>query len=499
MVFVVPKSTAMESLDSNSSQFSLAGGEFVNLPKATYPTGWDSADLILRVNAVRAFAELRGPFVVEGLIDALRDPSPRVKVIALKALHHYDDDRIVPAVLDLCASPDEEESSEAKALLRLPDEPANLDAERLGALLRSGDRLTRLAAAHVAIRWNVMSPELMESILFSEETPEALRSVALVRIANNISRASAVALLSAAMRPPRERRMKALYALRQMPKHVRVSELTALVSDEDVGIAREAIETIGRVGGTEATTVIDRAQVSKEPVIRLAAFNALGSFDRPRYVRAIATAIRDTSEIVRLGVVEALSSAAPPGAFLAVTPLLSDPVMNVRLATVAAFTRSGQVDALGLLAETTRSPDPITARAAESFVRGLGGPDGIARAVLTNAVTSPFDRARALLRLHGIMGFNSVQFLKERERQLPDSEPVKDTLAAISEMRSLLRATGAADIAKAEQDILLRTPVGETVDESSLLRPLPEWMRTDEELAKDSGGGRGFLDKLFGD
>lgn len=437
--------------------------------------------------------------MVAGLLVALQDPSPRVKAAALEELALYEERSMVRPALDLCSHSDSQVAELARKLLHLPLAPDSTDVE---TLLDSGNSLTRWAAAEIALSGGLTSGSVLARLAEDPDMEPDTRRRLISRLGREANRDSAAALIRMAASGPRSLRIQALANLRNVSRYAQVTDLAPLCQDPDDGVARAAVEAVGFVGGTEAVPVVEKAERSDRPALRLGAYNAYASFDRPRYVRALRNAVKDPSEIVRHGVAQALDRTSPPDAFPAILPLLDDPIPNVRLAALLAYGRSGNAVALGILAEATRHADANLARLASNFIDRVGGIEELAVAMLLVPAPSRYDRARAVLRLSGMRGFYPLQFLVDR-REGWDArliEAADEVLAAMEDMRTLLRSSGSAEARQAEAGQLLRRAGSGEGQESELLRPYEaEWIRSDRELLDMTEGGiGGVIRRIFG-
>jgi HEAT repeat protein len=468
----------------------------------------------VRERAVQLVQEARGPDAVDLLIEALDDGTREVQMAAVVALRDFPEPRSAPALLKTCFAPTDEVARAAAGVLGFPRPPDELDAERLMELFHSPDPRTRLAAAHYAVssKRTDVAPVLAAILREGEPGLRALASERFTQLADQMDSSlparheAARALLELAASGERESRLEALRALRGMARGVSVADLAPLCGDPDPGIAREAVEVVGTIGGVAARDLVRKLLQSGVPAVRLGAVNALLSFDRPAYAVALAGAAKDQSELVRFGVAEGLTAGAPTEAYPAIAALLADPVPNVRLAAVGALARSGNVTSLGLLAECAASPSPETAAAASEFVRANGGAVTLGEMILTTPSASHYDRARAFLRLNGLSGFDCRKFLRAASEPYAGAhyQVARDTLEAIAEMGSLLRASGSMAASELDAKELLRSAGPGATDQGELLRaPLPDWVRSDEELlekADPHGEGIGGLVRhLFGE
>ncbi len=497
----------MESFDSNTRQLFPGNGPSVKRPHGSYPTGWSSRSWKLRETAVRIAAQLAGPFVVEQLLEALNDLSWKVRLAAAEELRNFPDPQIVGPMLELCKTDRPEVVQAIVKTLGLPDEPHMMRPSQMRELFQHGASLGKVAATWLILRYQGSEAlELLGEILRDPASDPSYRELALQRAAEfEFEAPDSIwpAFLEAAASGPRQIRIAALQAVKQHAHAIEAASLIPMTDDPDPGIAREALETLGKIGGSSARQIIDAKLGHPAPAVRLGAYNALLACDRPGYVAALSHAVNDESDVVRLGVAEGVPPGAPAEAATALSSLLNDPVANVRMAAVAALARSGQVNALGLVAECVNAPpEQDTRDLAYEVITAIGGPDAIADMVLRSGSETAYDRARAVLRLNGINQFDCVDYLGSAIHSNDDLIRIsaEETLNAIKDMSSLLRAATDADIAEAQSKELLRTagPGGE--ESAQLLRP--GWMRSDKELveglASQPGGVAGLLKKWFG-
>jgi HEAT repeat protein len=420
---------------------------------------------------------------------------------AVQGLRGFPESKTVLPLLEVCRDEREELAQAAREVLGLPGHSAQLGVQQLLDLYDTGSAISRTAAVHVSLRHHpTESATMLSAAAKDPDMPEGLRASALDRLADSDPEIAAPALLEAARSGSRRLRILALSGLRILARRVRApgmpvraEDLEDVCSDPDPGVGRAAVEAVGAIGGLAASRIVRQAMQNEHAAVRLGAYNALFSFDRPAYADALWQAVEDPSGLVRLGVAEALPSSAPSEAAAAIGTLLGDRVPNVRLAAVAALARSGNVDALGLVAECVGAPDPDMALLAHDLIRQVGGAHAVARTVLNSTYVSVYDRARALLRLDGIDGFDVDRYLHASA-----GASRQETLAAVTEMRSLLRAAGEAAIAAAESQDLLRRAGPSAHEKHELLRArLPNWVRSDRDLLeKAPRAGASWAERL---
>ena len=129
---------------------------------------------------------------------------------------------------------------------------------------------------------------------------------------------------------------------------VEVRQLIAQLDDADPHVRREAVQALGRSGGSPAAVEALIALLeSPHPELRAEAAIALGETGDERAVRPLLAKLGDANEIVREDVAGALGAFRSPAVALALRGLLkSDPSPNVFGRAGAALAKLGVMDAL---------------------------------------------------------------------------------------------------------------------------------------------------------
>jgi HEAT repeat protein len=118
-----------------------------------------------------------------------------------------------------------------------------------------------------------------------------------------------------------------------------VRALIALTDDLEVIVREAAARSLGRVGATSATSVIERLATSGNDHLRQGAVWALGQLQDRSAVNTLIAASRDTSKHVRADATWALGLIGGKAAAVRVTELALDANPHVRLAAVCSLER----------------------------------------------------------------------------------------------------------------------------------------------------------------
>jgi len=127
-----------------------------------------------------------------------------------------------------------------------------------------------------------------------------------------------------------------------------VRRLVDQLDDADPHVRREAVQALGRSGGSDlAVTALIGVLDSPQPDLQAEAAIALGETRDPRAVEPLLRKLRDANEIVREDVAGALGAFRSPAVALALRDLIrSEPSPNVFGRAAAALARLGSMDAL---------------------------------------------------------------------------------------------------------------------------------------------------------
>ncbi len=319
--------------------------------------GLGSADFASRRDAVWSARDHPDPVYLAPLLRMARqDPHANVRAFAIEALARYEDERIVPTVLDALAkdaSPGPQRAA-LTTLGRTGDPRAyaplidHLEAGRIGgAALRGlavlGD--ARAFAAALAL-WDAHPDDPW----IADAAPAALVSLSPDR--------GREALLDRFSRVPPWARRAVVAVLSSMDDAAVRAAMARALTAEDPGLRDGAIRVLGAIGdGPTDARLLDRFR--KAPADRPALADALGRRDVHEAVPDLAEALaaKDTTKEGRRAIAAALGALGDPRAVPAlatVFPTEDDPVAAVEEAV--ALGRLGDERALGPL--RTAMDDP---------------------------------------------------------------------------------------------------------------------------------------------
>jgi len=308
-----------------------------------------------------AIAGMMRPHVDAGILRAITPDdltypmSPEIEAVrlgayALARLKAYE--ALASVVLDGAGQPVTEWWPIAYALGRSDDPRA---AQALMVLTRSAGLYTRAFAARGLGRVKAV-----------EAVP------ALVPLIEDLARQPLVAL-------------EAIRAVGELNARAASPVLVALVRRPalDPGVRAEIIASLGRVGGTDDGERLLDLLTDPAPLVRAAAFRALGALDHQRFLTALSGLEPDREWSVRAAVAGALGSVAPEQAVPLLLPMLRDSDQRVLPAVLQALVTAKAPEADRIVIEHLGVEDVVVrsaAAAALGELRPASGPAALAAA-----------------------------------------------------------------------------------------------------------------------
>ncbi len=299
-----------------------------------------------RRRACLALGRIGDPETLDLLLEATRDPSPRVRAMAAFAIGQMED---------------------FETLARLGRKPRPEAARALMVLL--GDPERGVVAYAVEALGKMRRREAMGVLL---GTPAPLPIT--------------------------------LAALARMQAHPAVPWISGLLRSDDQDVRRAALEALNRLGNVpdEALTkLFVKRATDRNAKVRAAALVALArSAPREEVSEAVRRGTEDRDPRVRIQAFRALGALRPPGAAAALSGGLRDKNPNVRIAAVRALGAVGERRALSLVRSLRFQADPLSyaaeevmARLAEGDEEYFDGVDGLPLAYQSDAGRESFLRA----------------------------------------------------------------------------------------------------------
>ena len=256
------------------------------------PAAFSDPDPNIRVAAADALSEVRDPEVVSGMIQALKDSSKYVRAVAAAALGKSGDATAVEPLLTVITDEDwAVRKAAGEALARLRDKRA---VEPMLGLLNDHDQDVREAAVHAL--GEIRDRSAVECLVRALVDPQlSVRNLA-----------------SGALRKIDPRWEELEQARRAIPR------LRVALQSNDYWVRQAASEVLAkldksyvpgpRVGGTDtairvrhqvAFGVLVKALKDHDPILRLAAAEALGRSADSRLVPPLLAALVDANRLVR--------------------------------------------------------------------------------------------------------------------------------------------------------------------------------------------------------
>ena len=223
-----------------------------------------------------------------------------------------------------------------------------------------------LAAVRRAEELSLMEP-LVEAICQGENV--GLRNAAL-DVLEELGERAAPALIAQLPRAPEHARKFLIEALGEAGGPLVIYELRKAAFSEDVNLAGEAIEALGRIGGLEAEGVIRARLAASDPFLRLASLEALNRRDAVVEWEELAPLLED--RMLRRVAIAALGRTGRGEALDPLLTALEDPALHTVGAAATSLVRL--LRHTGALLERAQPRlDALSARARAGLTALLGG------------------------------------------------------------------------------------------------------------------------------
>ena len=282
--------------------------------------------------------ELRNERDLEVLAEALDDPDPRVREMAIRALDKIRDDSAVDLLIQALTDSSAESRRRAARALGKIEDPRAIQA--LGTALDDED------------------PEVRQGVI------EAL---------GDIEDASVVDWLIPLLRDPDvEIRREAARALGEIEDPGAVQALGTALDDEDPEVRQRVIEALGDIEDTSAVDWLIPLLRDPDVEIRREAARALGEIGDPGAVQALTGVLNDPDLEVRQSVIRALGRSYDESAVDWLIPALTDSNVEIRRRVVWALGQIGGSRAVEALNAASNDADSRIRRTASRALREIG-------------------------------------------------------------------------------------------------------------------------------
>lgn len=303
-------------------------------PRAVAPLGLALADenVAVRRAAAHALGEMQDPKGVSALSEALRsDADAEVRAMAAWALGQIEDAGGV-AALAAALRGDRAPAVRRQAAWALGQIEHADGVPALGAALSDADLEVRRMA--VWALGQIETPTAVEPLagVLGADTDAKMRSQAAWAL-GQIEDARGVPALTTALRQDREEevRKQAAWALGQIESGDAADALGAALRDSSLAVRRMAIWALGQIDDARAAPALINALSDGDPQVRRAATHALGEIDNPTAVDPLGTTLaRDADPAVRANAAWALGEIQDRRAAAALAAALKDQDANVR-------------------------------------------------------------------------------------------------------------------------------------------------------------------------
>ena len=282
--------------------------------------------------------ELRNERDLEVLAEALNDPDPKVREMAIRALDKIRDESAVDLLIQALADSSTEIRQRAARALGKIEDPRAIQA--LG-------------------------------IALNDEDPEVRQRV--IRALGDIEDESAVEWLIPVLTDPNvEIRREAAQALGEIEDLGAVEALGAALNDEDLEVRQEVIQALGDIEDASAVEWLVPLLTDPNVEIRREAARALGEIGDPGAVEALTEALNDPDLEVRQGAIRALGRTYDESAVEWLIRFATDPNVEIRRRVAWALGQIGGLRALQALNAASNDADSRVRRTASRALREIG-------------------------------------------------------------------------------------------------------------------------------
>lgn len=288
-------------------------------------------DAQVRVLAAAALGKFSGPAKIEPLVSALQDPQPEVVTAALVGLRDTPVPQVVQALGPLLRHPDAAVRGQAAKSLSTAGWQAKDDEDRIWLHVSRGQFAQAASMGPAAI------PALEAAIKSSSfglciRAVEALGTISDYRIVRP--------LLETLESPDPSVCIAVLDVLKDLGSRETLEPVLARLNHQSPHVRVAAIEALRQIGATEAVEPI-QALLARDPSwdVRRAAAEALGRFEAPEALDALAGALEDSDPDVRECAASALGNLRDRQAIFPLVRALKDRHSGVRRIAIAALAR----------------------------------------------------------------------------------------------------------------------------------------------------------------
>jgi len=300
-------------------------------------------DAGVRQAAISAINSLGHPEMASRAVTLLQDSDGRVRESAVKIAGYFGYPECVVLLFELCQDPDENVRRAAVGHLPYLDDDRILPI--LNDALHNGTPKVRSAAAHAL--GQLESSQALPGLLAAMNDPDswvryfAVRSIGQHKMPEAIDKLEFMAKADAAGHV----RIAALEALGQLGGARAVAIIAPMSESAESDMARAALKSLGSIGHPDSLPPLLTALRSTEPVIRIAALDALAKRGGAGTADALQwAAAADENPQVSQAAIEALGRLATPDAINALIELMADRARREDCIAVLAQLRHGQID-----------------------------------------------------------------------------------------------------------------------------------------------------------
>lgn len=296
-------------------------------------------DAAVRQAAIAAINSLGHPEMAGRALSLLEDQNPHVRESAVKIAGYFGYEQCADLLLERCR--DEEESVRRAAIEHIPYlEDDRAVAAVIDALKTETPRVRAAAASSLAqIDTETAMPHLLAALDDGDSWVRyfATRSIGHHRSAESLDAVARLALEDAA----EQVRIAAVDSMGKIGGPRAVTVLASLVASSDLDLARAALGALGNINHADALPPLLEALRSAEPARRSAALGALGARGGDGAVEAMQwAAAADSDPDVTQAAIDALSHLGTPEAIAALVNLTADSARRER--SVKALSQMGE-------------------------------------------------------------------------------------------------------------------------------------------------------------
>ena len=341
----------------------------------------------VRANAAYAIGLVADPSALPVLVRLADDASPKVRAATVEAIGRLRDPAGAPAVRAMLEDPEMPvRATAALAAWKFADAEvfldallANLAAANPGVRAASACALARLASAATAPassgapvgRLSDSGLARARAALVERATdvePE-VRMQAARGLAFPVGRAELAVVGALTKDPEPGVRVNAVRSL-GFPKVPIKPYLERAVVDRDQGVARAALEAVGKVGGPQAEATVGKLLASFDSAwLREAALSALAHADPSRTPDVVNGMLNSTDPVMRASAASLLTGHKEPGAMAAASTMLRDAEPRVQAVAVPIIAEQ-DAPVSKLFQGLFGSPDPVVRAAVGEAVGG---------------------------------------------------------------------------------------------------------------------------------